>query len=132
MNFGQIMQSANEGNPVSRLLGLRIVELDASRSVGVLTATENLLNPYGYLHGGVIYTLADTATGVLSRTSGKKNVTLEGNLNFLKGVPGGETIRAVAGKLHEGKKTGVYTVQISNEKEEVVAAGIFTMFFIEN
>ncbi|MDR1832931.1 MAG: PaaI family thioesterase [Fusobacteriaceae bacterium] len=131
MDFEKIKYSANEGNPVSRLLGMRIVELDEEHSLGVLTATEKLLNPYGCLHGGALYTLADTTAGVLSRASGRKNVTLEGQLNFVKAVPGGTKIKALAKKIHKGNKTSVYTVRISNENDEIVAAGIYTMFYVE-
>jgi acyl-CoA thioesterase len=131
MNFEEIMYGANEKNPFSKLLGMKIIELDEDHSVGILPVTDKLLNPHGMLHGGAYYTLADTAAGVLSRTNNKKNVTLEGKLNFIKGVCSGVTIKALAKRLHKGNKTGVFTVMIYDEDENLLAAGIYTMFFID-
>ncbi|MDR3257998.1 MAG: PaaI family thioesterase [Fusobacteriaceae bacterium] len=131
MNFEDVMYVANEKNPFSQLVGMKIIELDEDHSVGILPVTDKLLNPHGILHGGVYYTLADTAAGVLSRTGNKKNVTLEGKLNFIKGIGSGTMIKAVANKLHKGSKTGVFTVMIYDENENILAAGIYTMFFIE-
>ena len=44
----------------------------------------NSLNPYGVLHGGAYYTLADCAAGAACRTDGRKYVTLHGSLDFIR------------------------------------------------
>jgi len=131
MAFEEVKKSANELNPYGQYLGINITELTDDYAVGLLLVTENLLNPHGMLHGGAYYSLADTAAGVLSRTADRKNVTLEGKLNFIKSVGKGATIKAIAKKMHQGKTTGVYLVNIEDEKGQLLAAGIYTMYYIE-
>ncbi|MDR3257997.1 MAG: PaaI family thioesterase [Fusobacteriaceae bacterium] len=131
MNFEEVMYVANEKNPFSQLIGMKMIELNEDHSVGILPINDKLLNPHGMLHGGAYYTLADTVAGVLSRTDNKKGVTLEGKMNFIKGACSGTTIKAIAKFLHKGKKTGVITVMIYDEAENVLATGIYTMFFID-
>lgn len=131
MTFEEIMRSGNALNPYGQYLGINIVELDNTHCTALLEVKSCLLNPYGMLHGGAYYSLADTAAGVLSRTSGKKNVTLEGKLNFIKSAIEGDTIKAIATKMHQGNTTGVYLVNIIGKNEELLATGIYTMYYIK-
>jgi uncharacterized domain 1 len=131
MTFEELKRLANELNPYGKHLGIKITEISDNCVIGLLAVTENLLNPNGTLHGGAYYSLADTAAGVLSRTSGRKNVTLEGKLNFIKSVGEGVTIKAIAKKIHQGKTTGVYLVDIEDENCQILATGIYTMYYIE-
>ncbi|MGF6905672.1 PaaI family thioesterase [Fusobacterium sp. PH5-44] len=131
MTFEEIMNSGNLLNPYGQHLGINIVELDNDHCVALLEVQKELLNPHGMLHGGAYYSLADTAAGVLSRTAGRKNVTLEGKLNFIKSAAEGETIKAIATKMHQGNTTGVYLVNIIGKDEKLLATGIFTMYYIK-
>ncbi|MDR1835570.1 MAG: PaaI family thioesterase [Fusobacteriaceae bacterium] len=130
MDYKEIMDLANQHVIFAKLIGIEITELDAEHCTGVLRVREELLNPHGFLHGGIYYTLADSVSGVLT-FSDRRNVTVEGKMNFIKGAPVGTLIKAVGRKIHQGKKTGVCEVYIYDEKEELLTVGIFTMFYID-
>ena len=61
-------------------------------------------NPYGMVHGGAIYTMADNATGAAAHTDGRNYVTQTSALHFLRNQPEGE-IQADARVRHRGRST---------------------------
>ena len=95
-----------------------------------IKATENALNPYGTAHGGFLYTLCDTAAGATAATLGDYTVSLQGNINYIKPARK-DDILTVNGKcIHNGNKTKVINVEITNQKNQLICSSSFTMFFI--
>ncbi len=75
------------------LLGLRPVSMGDGQAVFALTVGPAHLNPYGVVHGGAIYALADTAMGgavVSTLDPGQRCATLEVKINYLAAVGAGE------------------------------------------
>lgn len=87
------------------------------------------LNPYGLLHGGVYYTLADCAGGGACRTDGRKYVTLHGSLDFLRSAKDGR-VTARARVEHRGRTTCLTSITISGPDGTVYASGRFTFFCV--
>ena len=108
--------------------GLETVEPD--RAVYRLDIRPESLNPYGMVHGGALYTLADDAAGAAVHTDGRHYVTQNGSLHFLKNQPGG-TIRAEGRVRRRGKATCLAVVDITNEAGELLATGDFSYFCID-
>lgn len=95
-----------------------------------IKVTENALNPYGTAHGGFLYTLCDTAAGATAATLGDYTVSLQGNINYIKPARK-DDILTVNGKcIHNGNKTKVINVEITNQKNQLICSSSFTMFFI--
>ena len=67
----------------------------------ILEIGPDSLNPYGLLHGGAYYTLADCAAGSACRTDGRKYVTLHGSLDFIRSARAGQ-VTARARVEHRG------------------------------
>ena len=88
---------------------LETVERD--RAVYRLDIRDESKNPYGMIHGGALYTLADDAAGAAAHTDGRHYVTQNGNLHFLKNQPGG-TIRAEGRVRRRGKATCLAVVTL--------------------
>lgn len=87
----------------------------------------NSLNPYGLLHGGAYYTLADCAAGAACRDDGRKYVTLHGSLDFIRSAKEGRvTARAVV--KHRGRTTCLVFVEISGPDGTVYASGHYSFF----
>ena len=70
--------------------GISIVKSSQDEVEAALTISETSLNPYGSLHGGAYYTLADAAGSSLSRMDGRRYVTLRGELDFISSVSSGK------------------------------------------
>lgn len=74
----------HESNGFIRHNGIRIVSVDEERSVLEAEITDNSRNVWGSVHGGFLYTMADTAAGAFARIRyGRRNVTLNGSMNYL-------------------------------------------------
>ena len=93
----------------------------------VLTVGPDSLHPYGLLHGGAYYTMADCAGGTACRTDGRSYVTLHGGLNFIHSVRSG-TVTARAVIRHRGRSTCQADVEITAEDGTLLATGDFTFF----
>ena len=76
------------------------------------------MNPYDIVHGGVLFGLADTTSGVLAAIHNKKCVTTSATINYLSPAKKGK-IYAVAKVLKEGKSIGYYIVDIYDEEDSV-------------
>lgn len=92
--------------------------------------TENALNPYGTAHGGFLYSLCDTIAGGTAATLGDYTVTLQGNINYIKPAKKDDVLTVTGKCTHNGSKTKVINVNITNEKEQLVCSSSFTMFFV--
>ena len=87
------------------------------------------LNPYGVIHGGAIYALADNAAGFAAHTDGRFYVTQTSTLHFLRSQTEG-TVRAKAKVRHRGKSTCLISVDIVGEDERLLATGEYTFFCV--
>lgn len=87
-------------------------------------------NPYGVVHGGAIYTMADNATGYAAHTDGRSYVTQSSAMHFLRNQTDG-IVRADARVRHRGRTTCLVDVDILGEGEKLLATGEFTYFCID-
>ena len=98
-------------------LGLRTVEMGPARMVAELDIRDDLLNPFGSAHGGVIAGLVDHVLGsvlypVIER--GQWAATTEFKINLLAAVRGG-TLRAEATIISMTKRTAVVQIEVTND-----------------
>ncbi len=129
--FAHIKDRLNQKNRFLRSARLRISDIEQDHVIVKLDAGPDELNIYGMVHGGVYFTLADTAAGVCALTNGEDVVTLDSSMNFVHaGKPG--TLTAHARTVHAGKTTGVYQVEIFDEDNVLLATALFTMYFFRH
>ena len=109
--------------------GYTMEVLEPDRAVMRLEIRPESCNPYGVVHGGLLYSIADEATGMAVHTDGRCYVTQNGNLHFLKNQPTG-VLRAQARVRRRGKATVLLDVDITNERGDLMATGQFVYFCI--
>ena len=69
-------------------------------------------NRYGVVHGGALFTLADTAMGAACYSIGAKVVTLSSSVNFIRNTAEKCRVIATATLIHVGHSTIVCRVDI--------------------
>ena len=107
--------------------GLYLVETKENYAKVGVDITEKSLNPYGIVHGGLIYTLADSVMGIALATSGRTGVTLNCSVDYL--APGtGKKLFADTEIVKDGKTIVVFRVKVVNEKDELIATSTGTYF----
>ena len=103
---------------------------DGKKAVLRVNITEESLNPYGYVHGGLIFGLGDTAMGTLARSTGKKAVTLNCTITYLRPTSG-TTVKAVAEMIKNGKQTCYMRCNFYDENEKLTATMDSNYFYID-
>ena len=110
--------------------GISLVEVSEGRSVVAVKITRDSLNPQGTAHGGLVFSLADTAAGCACLAHGRVAVTLSASANYIR--PGrGEWLRAQAFEQHYGSKTAVYRVDVTDPQNQLVATFTITYFLTD-
>lgn len=121
----------NQPHQFSYENGITVTEARPGYGEGVLVVGPNSLNPHGTVHGGCLYTLADTVAG--SAACVRRNascVTVSGTLEFLRPAAG-PIVRCIATPKKEGRTLSIMQVELRNEPGKVVATGTFTFFLTE-
>ena len=117
-----------EQSPYYKHLGITIVEASEGFAKLQLSFKDCLTHPYGYLHGGAIASLADSAgiNAVLTILKDEqKALTLEMKINYL--LPVKDTaVYAEARIVHKGKKFALADVDVKNDDGRLVAKAIVT------
>lgn len=129
MDLEKYRDRFNRENEFLKLIGAEVTVLREGYAEVEMETAPKLANVNKTVHGGVIFSLADTAVGIASKSYGFGSVTLEGKINYLRPIgPESGRIRAVAQSVHAGKKTGVYACGVYDGAGNLAAVGQFTMF----
>src|SRR5579864_3148531 len=119
-----------------RDLNIRLDKISEGICETSLVVQERLLQQHGFIHGGVIATMADhTAGGAARSVSGDKDVlTVEFKINYLRPAIG-DRLRCTATVLRAGKTVIVAEALVyagSGEKDMLVAKLIETLFLADD
>jgi acyl-CoA thioesterase len=112
----------------SRWLGITVLEITVGYSKIQMEVRPEMINGFGIVHGGVAFSLADSAFAFACNNRNVLSVALDTSINFLKPVHVGDLLTAEAKELHNGKSTGLYHIQIVNQHQHVVAVFKGTCF----
>ncbi len=117
------------------LVNMRKVESEDGKVVMMMDVTPNALNGYGYVHGGMLFTLADYAMGAASRTlvgEGESPVTLEAKANYVSNVKEGRLV-ARSEALHRGKHLITLETRICDaDSDELIMIVTGTFYIIRD
>ena len=116
-------------NPFMEHSFVKVEEATPGRAVASLTIRPEVRNPYGMVHGGALYTLADNAAGFAAHTDGRAYVTQSSNLYFLRNQTEG-VVRAEATVRRRGRTTCLVEVDITGEDGALLASGTFVYFCV--
>ncbi|MBE2231188.1 MAG: hydroxyphenylacetyl-CoA thioesterase PaaI [Chitinophagaceae bacterium] len=105
----------------SNWLGIQVTEIREGYSRIRMTIREEMVNGFGIVHGGVTFSLADSAFAFACNNRNVLSVALDTSINFIKPVHLGDVLTAEAKELHNGQSTGLYLIEIRNQKDHVVA-----------
>jgi acyl-CoA thioesterase len=115
-------------NPFWTLLGMELIDAKKGWARVRLPYSEKLNNAIGKVHGGAIFSPADSAVGIaLAGLIDKKETisTLEMKINFIKSFRGGELF-AEAKIIHRGTQTAIGEVDVLDEQNNLIAKGLAT------
>ena len=131
MDLKELAKSRNAKNVFCNRLGIQIRDIAPGRAVVVKTVGPEDVNPLGIPHGGVYFSMADTACGTAMATHGYAAVTMDANYHFLKSAAVGDTLTAESFEVRSGRTIGVYDVWITNQDGTLLGTGTFTFYRLD-
>ena len=115
------VQSMFRTDRASQNLGLEILEVAPGNVRICMTVRPEMVNGHGLCHGGIIFTLADSAFAFACNSHGEPMVAAGASIEFLAPTPAGERLTALATEVSRGARNGVYDVRVTKTSGETVA-----------
>lgn len=131
MDLEKLKEFRNSNNPYAALLGIRVEEIGQGTARVSLRLEDKHFNPVGVPHGGVYFSMADTACGSAMASHGYYAVTVNASYDFLRSGRAGDTLTAVAAEVKGGRTLCVYGVRITNQEGTLLGSGTFTFYKLD-
>ncbi len=106
----------------SQWLGIQLINIEPGYCVLRMTVRQDMLNGFGILHGGISYSIADSALAFASNAHGRQAVSIESSISHLRPVRAGDIITATAREQHLTYRLGLYYIDITKPNSERIAA----------
>jgi acyl-CoA thioesterase len=121
VNPGSVVAHMMENDFFSQWLGVEVLEIKEGYSKIRMTIRKEMVNGFGIIHGGIPFSLADTAFAFACNNRNNLSVALDVTISFTKAVHIDDILTAEAREVHNGKSTGVYLITVTNQNNEQVA-----------
>lgn len=117
----KVVDKMMEHDAFSQWLGVERLEDGPGRSVLRMTVRKEMLNGFYIAHGGITYSLADSAFAFASNSHGRKAVSIETSISHIESVHEGDTLTAEAIEENAGNKISLYHIRVLNQHGRLVA-----------
>ena len=105
----------------SQWMGVEVVDIKEGYSKIRMEIRKEMVNGFGIIHGGLPFSLADSAFAFACNNRNNLSVALDVTITFMKAVNPGDILTAEAEEIHNGKSTGVYLITVTNQHSQKVA-----------
>lgn len=130
-NAVQIVNHLLEKDLFSQWLGIEILEIREGYSKIKMKIRNEMQNGLGIVHGGVTFSLADSAFAFACNNRNNLSLALDTSINFISPVHVEDVLTAETREVHNGKSTGLYQIKITNQHNREVALFKGTCFRTE-
>ena len=110
-----------DNDAFSQWLGIEVVEVKDGYCELKMTVRKEMLNGFQIAHGGIAYSLADSALAFASNSHGRKSLSVETSISHTVSVKEGDVLTANTEELSLSDKIGVYHITITNRDNQEVA-----------
>lgn len=115
----EIVNKMLSNDAFSQWLGIQIDKIEEGYCKISMTVNKDMLNGFGIAHGGIAYSLADSALAFASNSRGKKAVTVTTSIHKIEKIIEGDTLVAIAKETSAKNTLGFYKVNIKRGKTVV-------------
>lgn len=115
----------------ARWLDIALQEVRPGYARLSMRVTESMLNGHDVAHGGIVFTLADTAFAYACNSRNERNVALNATISFAAPGKLGDQLVAIASERSRAGRTGVYDVEVQDGRGRTIAFFRGTSYRIE-
>jgi acyl-CoA thioesterase len=117
----EIVQLMMSNDAFSQWMGVEVEEISLGSCQLKMTLNATMLNGFFIAHGGISYSLSDSALAFAANSYGYKCVSVETSISHTRPAKEGSVLRAKAIEKHRGKTIAIYEVVVTDENEKTVA-----------
>lgn len=105
----------------SRWLGIELLSIAEGFCRLRMTVRPEMLNGFGVAHGGITYSLSDSAFAFACNSQGRLSVSIETSVTHTQAVKAGDILTAEAKLVTQSNKIGTYQATVTNQHDQIVA-----------
>jgi acyl-CoA thioesterase len=117
----KVVDKMYDKDAFSQWLGIEILEISEGFCKLKMTIRKEMLNGFQIAHGGIAYSLADSALAFASNSYGRKSLSVETSISHTVSVNEGDILMAETNEVSLSQKIGIYLINIKNQNEQEVA-----------
>lgn len=99
----------------TELLGMVVEEMSEGHAVVTMRVRDDMLNGHAIIHGGLVFTLADTAFAMACNAEGTMTVSTGAEITFFAPAHSGDVLTATATLRSKRGRNGIYDVEVRSE-----------------
>lgn len=116
-----VVEKMMQNDLFSQWLGIEVLAVREGYSKISMTLRNEMINGFGIIHGGIAFSLADSAFAFACNNRNNLSVALDTSITFTKPTKPNDTLIAEAKEMHNGRSTGLYHITVTNQNGEAVA-----------
>lgn len=117
----KIVRGLLKKDPFSQWMGIEVVDADRGICTVRCQVTEQMLNGFRVVHGGIIFSLADTALAFSAATAGRVALALNNSISYTKKALLGDTLTARSEAVNLTFRTGLFDIKVMNQSSDIIA-----------
>ena len=128
----KVVRKMYENDAFSQWLGIDVVDIQPGKAVLKMKVRKDMINGFGVCHGGVTFSLADSALAFASNSHGRLSLALEANISYPAKVFEGDLLTASAEELTIRKRIATYNITVAKDDDSVVGLFRGTVYRIDD
>ncbi|MFM7216640.1 MAG: hotdog fold thioesterase [Bacteroidota bacterium] len=117
----RVVQKMYDQDWFSQWLGIEVIDVTPGGCVLRMNIRKEMLNGFAIAHGGITYSLADSALAFASNGHGRKSVSVETSISHTVALREGDVITATAQEVSLTDKIAIYHITITDQSGKTVA-----------
>ena len=117
----RVVDKMINGDAFSQWLGIEVLEITDGSCKLKMTIRKEMTNGFNIAHGGISYSLADSALAFAANSDGIQSLSVETSIAHTKKVMIGDTLIAKTQEISKNEKNAVYNINITNQDNIEIA-----------
>jgi acyl-CoA thioesterase len=121
MEAKAIVHKMMEKDAFSQWMNIEVLEIKAGFCILKATVLPEMVNGFNIAHGGISYSLSDSALAFAANAHGKQCVSIETSISHTRPAKIGDVLTATCTEMNRGKTIGIYQVVVTNQEDKKIA-----------
>ena len=117
----KVVDKMISGDAFSQWLGIEVLEITEGFCKLKMTIRDEMTNGFNIAHGGIAYSLADSALAFAANSDGIQSLSVETSISYTNKVMSGDTLIAETQEISKNDKSAVYNISITNQDNIEIA-----------